>query len=37
MEILASTDIRYICADIRMVANLIFNYCTVQIFDGGKF
>ena len=26
MEILGSTDIQYICADIRMIANPIFYY-----------
>ena len=30
MEILASTDIQYICADIRMIANPIFYYGTAR-------
>ena len=32
MEILASTDIRYVCADIRMIANPIFYYIASYIY-----
>ena len=32
MEILASTDIRYICADICMIANPIFYYIASYVY-----